>query len=194
METENVVPLVPANHEVKIIDRREIYITGVKKINSFDHEEFLLETTMGILLLKGSGLEILKLDTHDGNVRIKGKITSYQYVDNVKGKASKVMDEITQLFSFLLSFLFGFGFHILTRWHFKISETYSLVMKYLTTILFVINIVLLYVYLMYLLNDGVLHIYFLLFVFFGFVTFDILHRHVKLEFFLPEKKEKIFRK
>ena len=104
------------------------------------------------------------------------------------------MDEITQLFSFLLSFLFGFGFHILTRWHFKISETYSLVMKYLTTILFVINIVLLYVYLMYLLNDGVLHIYFLLFVVFGFVTFDILHRHVKLEFFLPEKIEKIFRK
>ncbi len=98
METENVVPLVPANHEVKIIDRREIYITGVKKINSFDHEEFLLETTMGILLLKGSGLEILKLDTHDGNVRIKGKITSYQYVDNVKGKASKEESFMAKLF------------------------------------------------------------------------------------------------
>ena len=35
METENTVPLVPSNHEVKIIDRREIYITGVKKISSF---------------------------------------------------------------------------------------------------------------------------------------------------------------
>jgi len=78
--------LVPSNHEVKIIDRREIHLTGVKKITSFDHEEFLLETTMGILLLKGSGLEILKLDTHDGNVRIKGKINSYQYLENTKGK------------------------------------------------------------------------------------------------------------
>ncbi len=78
--------LVPSNHEVKIIDRREIHLTGVKKITSFDHEEFLLETTMGILLLKGSGLEILKLDTHDGNVRIKGKINSYQYLENAKGK------------------------------------------------------------------------------------------------------------
>ncbi len=85
MESTNTL-LIPSNHEVKIIDRREIHLTGVKKISSFDHEEFLLETTMGILLLKGSGLEILKLDTHDGNVRIKGKINSYQYLENTKGK------------------------------------------------------------------------------------------------------------
>ncbi len=83
------IELVPSNHEVKIIDRREIHLTGVKKITSFDHEEFLLETTMGILLLKGSGLEILKLDTHDGNVRIKGKINSYQYLENANGKVKE---------------------------------------------------------------------------------------------------------
>ena len=88
MEQANI-ELVQSNHEVKIVDRREIYISGVKKITSFDHEEFLLETTMGILLLKGSGLEILRLDTHDGNVRIKGKINSYQYLENGKGKVKE---------------------------------------------------------------------------------------------------------
>ncbi len=77
------------NHEINIIDRREIYLTGVKKISSFDHEEFLLETTMGMLLLKGSGLEILKLDTHDGKVRIKGKINSFSYIENGKSKAKE---------------------------------------------------------------------------------------------------------
>jgi len=81
------IDLIPSNHEVKIIDRREIHLSGVKKITSFDHEEFLMETTMGILLLKGSNLEILKLDTHDGNVRIKGKINSYQYLENAKTKS-----------------------------------------------------------------------------------------------------------
>ena len=80
MEQSNNL-LVPSNHEVKIIDRREIHLTGIKKIISFDHEEFLMESTMGTLLLKGSGLEILRLDTHDGNVRIKGKINSYQYLE-----------------------------------------------------------------------------------------------------------------
>lgn len=83
---EQSIELIPSNHEVKIIDRREIHLSGVKKITSFDHEEFLMETTMGILLLKGQNLEILKLDTHDGNVRIKGKINSYQYLENAKGK------------------------------------------------------------------------------------------------------------
>ncbi len=81
------INLVSSSHEVKIIDRREIYLTGVKKITSFDEQEFLLDTTMGVLLLKGNNLELLKLDTHDGNVRIKGKIVSYQYLD--KGESKK---------------------------------------------------------------------------------------------------------
>ena len=104
------------------------------------------------------------------------------------------MDEVTQLLSFFLSFLFGFSFHILTKWHFKISETYSTIMKYFTTILFVLDIVLLYIYFMYHLNDGVIHIYFLFFVAFGFVVFDILQKHVKLHFFLPSKVAKLFRR
>ncbi len=94
MEQANTL-LIPSNHEVKIIDRREIHLSGIKKITSFDHEEFLMETTMGILLLKGSGLEILKLDTHDGNVRIKGKINSYQYLENkVKPKEESFMAKL----------------------------------------------------------------------------------------------------
>lgn len=79
---KNIEELVTSNHEVKIMDRRQIYLSGVKKINSFDHEEFLLETTMGVLLLKGENLEILRLDTHDGNVRIKGKINSFSYLES----------------------------------------------------------------------------------------------------------------
>ncbi len=74
------------NHELKIVDRREIALTGIKKITSFDSEEFLLESTMGIILIKGSNLEIMRLDTHDGNVKIKGKINGFQYLENAKGK------------------------------------------------------------------------------------------------------------
>ena len=73
--------LLLTGHELKISDRREIHLTGIKKITSFDNEEFLMESSMGVILLKGSNLEILKLDTHDGNVRIKGKINSFTYLD-----------------------------------------------------------------------------------------------------------------
>ena len=70
------------NHEFKVIDRSSIYLTGIKKITSFDNEEFLMESTLGGLLLKGENLEIIKLDTHDGNVRIKGKINSLNYLES----------------------------------------------------------------------------------------------------------------
>lgn len=73
--------IILGSHELRVNDRREIFLTGIKKIVSFDNEEFLMESNMGVILLKGSSLEILKLDTHDGNVKIKGKINSFTYLD-----------------------------------------------------------------------------------------------------------------
>lgn len=71
-------------HEVKVIDRSLIYLSGIDKIISFDSEEFLMESIMGIILLKGENLEIVKLDTHDGMVSIKGTINSMIYDDGKK--------------------------------------------------------------------------------------------------------------
>lgn len=78
MQNDNVLI---GNHEVKMTDRKTIYLTGIKKIVSFDNEEFLMESNMGVILLKGESLELNKLDTSDGNVKIKGKINSLSYVD-----------------------------------------------------------------------------------------------------------------
>lgn len=72
------------SHQLQISERKQIMLTGIKKIDSFDNEEFLMESTMGMILLKGSELEIIKLDTHDGNVSIKGRIDSFTYMDDHK--------------------------------------------------------------------------------------------------------------
>lgn len=74
------------NHSISINERKNIVITGVKKIDSFDDEEFLLETSMGYIVIKGSELEIIKLDTYQGNVSIKGKINSLSYMENLNKK------------------------------------------------------------------------------------------------------------
>lgn len=71
------------NHNVTINERKNIIISGVKKIESFDNEEFLLETTMGNIVIKGTELEIIKLDTYQGTVSIKGTINSLNY-DSIK--------------------------------------------------------------------------------------------------------------
>lgn len=74
------------NHNITINERKNIVISGVKKIDSFDNEEFLMETTMGYIIIKGSGLEIVKLDTYQGNVSIKGKVNSLNYMETVSKK------------------------------------------------------------------------------------------------------------
>ena len=76
--------LASFNHNITINERKNIIITGVKRIESFDNEEFLLETTLGNIIIKGMELEIIKLDTYQGSVSIKGIVSSLSYVDNTK--------------------------------------------------------------------------------------------------------------
>ncbi len=85
------------SHSITINERKNIIISGVKKIDSFDNEEFLLETNMGYIVIKGEGLEIVKLDTFQGNVSIKGKINSLGYIENIK-KKDKEESIFTKLF------------------------------------------------------------------------------------------------
>jgi len=81
---DKVDSLASLNHNVTINERKNIMITGVKKIDSFDNEEFLLETTMGNIVIKGHELEIIKLDTYQGSVSIKGTVNSLIYSDSNK--------------------------------------------------------------------------------------------------------------
>ncbi len=85
------------NHGVSIAERKNILVTGVKKIDSFDNEEFMMDTTLGFLIIKGSGLEIIKLDTYQGNVSIKGQVDSLSYMDNAV-KKDKDNSFISKLF------------------------------------------------------------------------------------------------
>ena len=53
-----------------------------------------METSMGSLTLKGEGLEIIKLDTYQGNVSIKGKANSITYSDGVLEKESGLLSKL----------------------------------------------------------------------------------------------------
>ena len=87
--------IITGSHNINITQRRNINLTGVKKIESFDDKEFLLETNMGYLLIKGNELEIVKLDTYQGDVAIKGKIDSLNYLEstNKKEKTEPISDK-----------------------------------------------------------------------------------------------------
>ena len=72
------------NQTISINERKSIIVSGVKKIESFDNEEFLMETTLGFIIIKGRELEIVKLDTYQGTVSIKGVFVSLTYIDDSK--------------------------------------------------------------------------------------------------------------
>lgn len=84
------------NHSINLLERKTLVITGVKKIENFDNNHFLLETTMGFLIVKGEELELIKLDTLSGNVTIKGTIHSLDYIlENKKqGKEDSVFHRL----------------------------------------------------------------------------------------------------
>lgn len=75
-----------ASHELKMIDRSILSLTGISKIISFDNMEFILESNMGPIHIKGEGLELLNLDTQEGVIRIKGKIIGFNYIEKINKK------------------------------------------------------------------------------------------------------------
>ncbi|MDQ0273090.1 sporulation protein YabP [Cytobacillus purgationiresistens] len=77
------------DHDVIMRGRRLLDITGVKQVESFDNEEFLLETVMGFLAIKGQNLQMKNLDVDKGIVSIKGKVFDLVYMDDQHGEKAK---------------------------------------------------------------------------------------------------------
>jgi sporulation protein YabP len=84
-QPKNNVP----DHDLVMRGRRSLEITGVKQVESFDNEEFLLETVMGFLAIKGQNLQMKNLDVDKGIVSIKGKIFDLVYLDEHHGEKAK---------------------------------------------------------------------------------------------------------
>jgi sporulation protein YabP len=76
-------------HDVIMRGRKLLEITGVKQVESFDNEEFLLETSMGFLAIKGQNLQMKNLDVEKGIVSIKGKIFDLVYLEEQHGEKAK---------------------------------------------------------------------------------------------------------
>ena len=84
MEKIDLGNITSLESQITLNDRKNIVLTGVKKIESFNDKEFIMDTTLGPVTIKGTDLEIIKLDTYQGNVSIKGYINSFVYKDEAK--------------------------------------------------------------------------------------------------------------
>lgn len=69
------------HHQISMKERKLMEITGIRKLLAFDSELFTIETTMGVLSVRGLDLELKNLDLEKGELSIIGHITGYEYDD-----------------------------------------------------------------------------------------------------------------
>lgn len=74
-----------------------------------------------------------------------------------------------QLISFAISFLYGFFFNFLTIFNFKLMGNLKVIYKHIITFVYVIDMAIIYIIILYNLNKGYFHIYFILMVILGYI-------------------------
>ena len=78
------------NQIIKLDNRKNLLVTGVKNVKSFDSNEFFLDTRLGNLEVKGKDLVLGKMDLTNEEVLIKGNIDSIEFNDKENKKESLV--------------------------------------------------------------------------------------------------------
>ncbi len=86
-----------SGHKIMISNRKSGVLNGVIDVLSFDVGEILLETEMGMLMIKGNDLHVNRLTLEKGEIDIEGKIDSLTYSD-VKSSAKQNESFLGRLF------------------------------------------------------------------------------------------------
>ena len=66
-------------HEIVLTNTENLHITGIKKLESMNKEEFILDTVCGYLVVGGVNLEMASLDIDNGKMHIIGIVHKLEY-------------------------------------------------------------------------------------------------------------------
>lgn len=71
-------------HTVILEGREKLSISGVVDVQSFDEDQVLLETVRGMLVVRGQGLHVERLQLEAGELIVEGEVGSLEYDDSVQ--------------------------------------------------------------------------------------------------------------
>lgn len=77
-------------HKVVMTDRKNMLVTDVIDVDSFNLTEILLETGQGTILVKGNEIHVKRLNLERGEADIEGKFDSIVYTKD-KGKNDSLL-------------------------------------------------------------------------------------------------------
>ena len=67
------------NHRLTLNERRQLTMTGVTEVVSFDDTQVVLQTTLGTLIVQGQELQLKTLSQDGGQVAVDGQISALAY-------------------------------------------------------------------------------------------------------------------
>ena len=68
-------------HKLTLENRGAGTVTGIREVVSFDENQVVLDTDLGLLTVKGKDLHVSRLTLEKGEVDVSGKIDSLTYSD-----------------------------------------------------------------------------------------------------------------
>ncbi len=78
--------MVEKGYQIVMTNREHVVIEGVEHVASFDEEEIVLETKMGLLLLKGENMHIVQLNLEDGHLIVEGLCKALDFTEEKTAK------------------------------------------------------------------------------------------------------------
>ena len=67
------------SHTLQLRERKQLTMTGVSEVVSFEETAVVLQTSLGLLIVQGSGLQLKNLTLDGGQVAITGTIGALNY-------------------------------------------------------------------------------------------------------------------
>lgn len=69
-------------HSCLLQNRSSVSLTGVREVVSFDENQVVMDTDLGLLTLKGKELHVSRLTVEKGEVDVEGTFDSLVYSSN----------------------------------------------------------------------------------------------------------------
>lgn len=66
-------------HKLTLNERRQLTMTGVTEVVSFDETQVVLKTSLGTLIVQGQELHLKTLSLDGGQVAVDGQIAAFAY-------------------------------------------------------------------------------------------------------------------
>lgn len=73
-------------HKLTLSQRKNLTMTGVTEVISFDENTVVLSTALGTLTVHGQGLQLKNLSLEGGQVAVDGEVAALIYEENRRAK------------------------------------------------------------------------------------------------------------